>query len=60
MLGKGYGGLYKAPAMEERRKQKAKRRERDQIKFERWQVVRLRKARGRQDVPYVACSKDES
>ena len=41
---------------EERRKRKAKRRERDQItfidlRFERWQVVRCRKARGRQDVP---------
>ena len=41
-------GLYKAPTKEERRKQKAKRRERDQIKFidlrfDRWQVVRFRK-----------------
>ena len=27
MLGNGHGGLYKAPKMEERRKQKAKRRE---------------------------------
>ena len=27
MLGKGHGGLYKAPTMEERRKQNAKRRE---------------------------------
>ena len=39
-------------------------RERDQIKyidlrFERWQVVELRKARGRQHVPQVACSGDE-
>ena len=47
---------YKSPKKEERRKHKAKRRERDQIKFidlgfERWQVVRFRKARGRQDVP---------
>ena len=38
--------------------------ERDQIKFidlgfERWQVVRFRKARGRQDIPKVACSRDE-
>ena len=47
-----------ASTKEERRKQKAKRRERerDQIKFidlgfERWQVVRFRKAIGRQDVP---------
>ena len=44
MLGKGHGGLYKAPIKEERRKRKAKRR--DQIKFiylifERWQVVGL-------------------
>ena len=29
------------------------------IRFERWQVVVLRKARRRQDVPYVACSWDE-
>ena len=53
MLGKGHGGLYKVPKKEERRKQKAKMR--DQIKyidpiFERWQVVRFMKARGRQDV----------
>ena len=27
MLGKGHGGLYNAPTKEERRKQKAKRRE---------------------------------
>ena len=37
---------------------------RDQIKFidlrfERWQVVRFRKARRRQDVPEIACSWDE-
>ena len=43
-LGKGHAGLYKAPTEEERRKQKAKRRERDEIKFidlrfERGQVV---------------------
>ena len=39
----------------DRRKQRAKRRERsDQVYdlgFERWQVVGLRKARGRQDIP---------
>ena len=57
-------GLYNASTKEERRKQKAKRRERDQIKFidvgfKRWQAVRFRKARGRQDVPEVACSRDE-
>ena len=36
-------------------------REREQIKFidigfERWQVVRFKKARRRQDIPYIACS----
>ena len=57
MLGKGHGGLCNASTKEEeRKKRKAKRRERDQSKFidlgfERWQVVRFRKARGRQDVP---------
>ena len=52
MLRKGHGGLDRAPTKEERRKWKAKRerRERDQVKFmdlwfERWQVVRFRKAR---------------
>ena len=64
MLGKGHGGLYKAPTQEERRKRKAKGREGDDIKFidlrfERWQVVAFRKARKRQDVPSVACSRDE-
>ena len=29
------------------------------LRFERWQVVRVRKARRRQDVPQVACSWDE-
>ena len=36
------------------RKRMAKRRERSNfidLRFERWQLVRLRKARGRQDVP---------
>ena len=56
MLGKGHDGLYKALTKEERRKRKAKSGERDQIKFidlgfERWQVVGLRNARRRQDVP---------
>ena len=31
MLRKGHGGLYKAPTMEERRKRKVERRERDQL-----------------------------
>ena len=40
------------------------RGERDQIKnidlgFERWQVVRFREARGSQDVPQVASSRDK-
>ena len=43
------------PQEEERKKQRL-RGERDKIKFidlgfERWQVVRFKKARGRQDVP---------
>ena len=55
MLGKGYGGLYKAPTKEERRKKRL-RGERDQIKlvdlrFERCKVVRFKKTRRRQDVP---------
>ena len=38
--------------------------DRDQIKFmdlrfEGWQVVRLKKARRRQEVPQIACSWDE-
>ena len=61
MLRKGHGGLYKAPTKEE---SEMLRGERYQIKFidlrfERWQVVRLRKARSRQEVPQIACSWDE-
>ena len=65
MLRKGHGGLYNASTKEEeRKKRKAKRREMYPIKFidlrfERWQVVRFRKARERQDVPRVAFSRDE-
>ena len=33
MLREDRGGLYKAPTKEERRERKAKRRERDKIKF---------------------------
>ena len=52
LLRKGNGGLYKVPTKEE---SEQLRGERDQIKFidlrfERWQVVGLRKARRRQDV----------
>ena len=54
-----WGKAMVACAMpQQRKKEKSKRlrAERDQIKFidvgyERWQVVRFRKARGRQDVP---------
>ena len=64
MLRKGYGGLYKAPTVEERRMRNAKRRERDQIKFidirlERLQILRFRNARRRQEVPQIGCSWDE-
>ena len=55
MLGKGHGGLYNASTKEERRSARLTG-EGGQIKFvdlgfERWQVVRFRKARGGQDVP---------
>ena len=59
MLGKGDGGLYKAPIKEERRKRQAKKRERDQIKFidlkfERWQVGGLSELRwGKATVAYT-------
>ena len=48
----------------QKRKQVKGYEERDQIKFidlrfERWQVVRFRKARRRQEVPQIACSWDE-
>ena len=54
MLKKGPGGLYKALTLEGEAIERL-RGERDQIKFidlrfERWQVVRFRKARGMQDV----------
>ena len=61
MLGKGLGGLYKAPT-EEKEEGERLRGERDQIKFvdlrfERWQVVRFRKARRRQDVRLSSLSR---
>ena len=61
MLRKGHGDLYKAPTKEE---SKRLRGERDQIKFidlrfERWQVVRFRKARRRQEVPQIARPMDD-
>ena len=52
MLRKGYGGLYNYTKPQQRKREESKRlrRERDQIKFndlrfERWQVVKFRKAR---------------
>ena len=62
-----WGKAMVAYTMPQQRKQEESERlrgERDQIKFidlgfERWQVVRFRKARGSQDVPQIACSRDE-
>ena len=47
---------YTMPRQGKKEERERLREERDQIKFidlgfERWQVVRFRKARGRQDVP---------
>ena len=55
---------YTMPQQRKKGESERLRGERDQIKcvylrFERWQVVRFRKARGGQDVPQVACSRDE-
>ena len=62
LLRKGYGGLYKAQQRRKKEESEKLRGERYQIKsidlrFGRWQVVGLRKAR-RQDVP-IACFWDE-
>ena len=59
---KGHGGPYKAPT--DKKGNERLRGERDQIKFidlrfERGQVIRFKKARRRQDVPYTPCSRDE-
>ena len=50
---------YIKPQQKKTEESERLRGEKDQIKFidlrfERWQVVRFRKARGRQDVPSVA------
>ena len=55
MLGKGHG-VYAKPQHRKKEESEQLRGERDEIKFighrfERWQVVRFRKARGRQEVP---------
>ena len=59
MLKKGHGGLKKAPAKKQKKESEMLRGERDEIKFidlrfERWQVVRFRNARRRQDAPCIA------
>ena len=55
---------YSKPQQRKKEESKLLRVERDQIKlidlrFERWQVVRFRKARRRQEDPQIACSWDE-
>ena len=55
---------YTKPQQRKKDKSERLREERDQVKlldlrFERWQVVGFRKARGRQDVPHITCSWDE-
>ena len=55
---------YTKPQQRKKEGSKKLRGERDQIKFidlrfEKWQVVRFRKARRRPKVPQIACSWDE-
>ena len=55
---------YTKPQQRKKEESERLRGERDQInfidlRFERWQVVRFRKARRRQEVSYSACSRDE-
>ena len=55
---------YTKPQQRKKEESEQLRGGRDQIKFidlrfERWQVVRFRKARRRQEVPQIACSWDE-
>ena len=55
---------YTKPEQRKKEESERLRGERDQIKFidlrfERRQVVRFRKARRRQEVPQIACSWDE-
>ena len=55
---------YTKPQQLNKEESERLRGERDQIKFidlrfERWQVVRFRKAKRKQDVPQIACSWDE-
>ena len=55
---------YTKPQQAKKEESERPRGERDHIKsidlrFERWQVVRCRKVRGRQEVPQIACFRDE-
>ena len=55
---------YTKPQQRKKEESKRLRGERDQVKFidvrfERWQVVRFRKSRRRQEVPQIACSWNE-
>ena len=55
---------YTKPQQLKKEESEKLKRERDQIKFielrrERWQVVRFRKARRKQDVSSIACYWDE-
>ena len=55
---------YTKPQQRKKEESERLKGERDKIKlidlgFERWQVVKFKKARGRQDVPKVACYWDE-
>ena len=55
---------YTKPQQWKKEESERLRGKRDQIKFlvdptfERWQFVRFRKARRRQNVPRIACSRD--
>ena len=55
---------YTKPQQRKKEESEKLRGEGDQIKFidlrfERWKVVRFRKARKRQEVQQIACSRDE-
>ena len=55
---------YTKPQQREKEESEKLRGESDQIKFidlrfERWQAERIRKARRRQEVPQIVCSWDE-
>ena len=55
---------YKKPKQRKKEESETLRGGGDQIesidlRFERWQVIRFRKARRRQNFPEIACSRDE-